>query len=158
MKLIINTINLKVSGILQVAISLIYSPSVYTYLYEIENFPQYPHRRIVNRNEKSIFEIPQSVTKVLEKDLDFTGGFYLRSFLKWFIKKIIKNKNIDRKSVFLYLHPRKIEKEQDKMELKMLKNFIHYHGIKNCEKKLTSLIENFSISFTRMDDFLKSNQ
>lgn len=40
----------------------------------------------------------------------------------------------------------------------MLKIFIHYNGIKNCDKKLTSLIESFSISFIIMDDFLKSNQ
>lgn len=111
MKIIINSTNLKVGGALQVAISLIYSSFVYpvhSYWYGIENFPKYPHRRIVNQNEKSIFEIAQSVTKVLEKDLDFTGRFYLKFFLKWFIKKIIENKNIYGKSVFLYLHPRKI--------------------------------------------------
>ncbi len=37
----------------------------------------------------------------------------------------------------------------------MLENFINYHGIKNCEKKLTSLIENFSCTFVRMDEYAK---
>ena len=55
----------------------------------------------------------------------------------------------------IYLHPREIEKEQEKIELKMLENFIHYHGIKNCEKKLTSLVEIFSDSFIRMDEYAK---
>jgi polysaccharide deacetylase family protein (PEP-CTERM system associated) len=137
---------------------LIYSSSVYpayTYLYGIENFPQYPHRPIVNGKEKSILEIPQSVTKVLGKDLGFAGGFYLRFFPKWFIKNIIKNKNTHGQSVFIYLHPREIELNQEKIDLKALENFIHYHGIKNCEKKLTSLVENFSSTFVRMDEFVK---
>jgi len=139
---------------------LIYSSSVYpayTYLYGIENFPQYPHRPIVNGKEKQILEIPQSVTRVLGKDLGFAGGFYLRFFPKWFIKKTIENKNRDGKSIFLYLHPREIEKKQEKIELNMLENFIHYHGIKNCEKKLTSLVEIFSDSFIRMDEFVIDN-
>ncbi len=58
----------------------------------------------------------------------------------------------------LNLSGKKVLKEQYKMELKMLKIFINYNGIKNCDKKLTSLIESFSISFIIMDDFLKSNQ
>lgn len=136
---------------------LIYSSSVYpayTYLYGIENFPQYPHRPIVNGKEKSILEIPQSVTKFLGKDLGFAGGFYLRFFPKWFIKNVIKNKNTHGESVFIYLHPREIELNQEKIDLKALENFIHYHGIENCEKKLTSLVENFSSTFVRMDEFV----
>ena len=37
----------------------------------------------------------------------------------------------------------------------MLESFINYHGIKNCEKKLTSLVEIFSDSFIRMDEYAK---
>ena len=37
----------------------------------------------------------------------------------------------------------------------MFENFIHYHGIKNCEKKLTSLVEIFSDRFIRMDEYAK---
>ena len=62
----------------------------------------------------------------------------------------IKNKE----SVFMYLHPREIEINQEKIELKMLENFIHYHGINSCEKKLTNLITHFSKFFIRMDEFV----
>jgi len=137
---------------------LIYSSSVYpayTYLYGIENFPQYPHKPIVDGNQKTILEIPQSVTKVLGKEVGFAGGFYLRFFPEWFIKSCIKNKNKNNQSVFIYLHPREIEKKQQKIDLKALENFIHYHGIENCEKKLTSLVEIFSDSFVRMDEYAK---
>lgn len=136
---------------------LIYSSSVYpahTYLYGINNFPQYPHNPIVNGKEKQILEIPQSVTKIFGKDLGFAGGFYLRFFHEWFIKNRIKNKNRQEQSVFVYLHPREIEINQEKINLKALENFIHYHGINNCERKLTNLIEYFSNSFIRMDKFV----
>lgn len=137
---------------------LIYSSSVYpayTYLYGIKNFPQYPHNPVIHGKEKPILEIPQSVTQILGKELGFAGGFYLRFFPKWFIEKTIKNKNKNKNSVFIYLHPREIEKKQEKIELNMLENFIHYYGIKRCEKKLSSLIEVFSDSFIRMDEFVK---
>jgi peptidoglycan-N-acetylglucosamine deacetylase len=136
---------------------LIYSSSVYpayTYLYGIDNFPQYPHKPVVNGKEKQILEIPQSVTKIFGKDLGFAGGFYLRFFPEWFIKKSIEQKNKNKESVFIYLHPREIEINQEKIELKMLENFIHYHGINSCEKKLTNLITHFSKSFIRMDEFV----
>lgn len=140
---------------------LIYSSSVYpayTYLYGINDFPQYPHNPIVNGKEKQILEIPQSVTKFFGKDLGFAGGFYLRFFPEWFIKNTIKNKNTQEQSVFIYLHPREIELNQEKIDLKALENFIHYHGINNCEKKLTNLIKYFANTFIRMDEFTKQSK
>lgn len=133
-----------------------YSSSVYpahTYLYGISDFPQYPHNPIVNGKQKKILEIPQSVVKILGKDLGFAGGFYLRFFPKWFILNRIKNKNKNKQSVFLYLHPREIELNQEKIKLKTLENFIHYHGINSCEKKLTDLVNDFSKTFMRMDEY-----
>ena len=137
---------------------LIYSSSVYpahTYLYGIEDFPQYPHKPIINGEKKEILEIPQSVVKLLGKDLGFAGGFYLRFFPKWFIENRIKYNNNNNKSVFLYLHPREIEINQKKIELKMLEQFIHYYGINSCEKKLEKLVNAFNSTFIRMDEFVQ---
>ena len=51
-----------------------------------------------------------------------------------------------------------LEINQEKIELKMLENFIHYHGINSCENKLTNLITHFSESFIRMDEFVLKNK
>jgi polysaccharide deacetylase family protein (PEP-CTERM system associated) len=135
---------------------LTYSSSVYpahTFLYGISGFHQKPHYPVIQNKQTSILEIPQSVVKILGKEIGFAGGFYLRFFPEWFIKYSIKNKNKNNHPVFVYLHPREIEKEQQKIDLKPLENFIHYHGINGCENKLQGIIKEFSKSFIRMDKF-----
>lgn len=135
---------------------LIYSSSVYpayTYLYGIPGFSQKPHFPIIQGKQMGILEIPQSVIGFGEKKVGFAGGFYLRFFPKWFIEMMIKSKNNNAQPVFIYLHPREIDINQPVLKLKGLEKFIHYHGINSCENKLEGLIEEFSSTFLRMDEY-----
>lgn len=135
---------------------LIYSSSVYpsyTYLYGVPGFPQKPHFPIIQGRTMDILEIPQSVIGFGGKKVGFAGGFYLRFFPKWFIELMVRSKNYNGQPVFIYLHPREIDKNQEKLDLKGLEKFIHYHGINSCEKKLEKLINSFSSSFIKMDEF-----
>ena len=54
---------------------------------------------------------------------------------------------------FIYLHPREIDENQEKIQLKALEHFIHYHGLSTCEQKLETLIKDFSSSFITCKDF-----
>lgn len=135
---------------------LLYSSSVYpahTYLYGIPGFLQTPHFPVIQEKQMEILEIPQSVTGLGMKQVGFAGGFYLRLFPKWFIKMMIHSKNKHKQPVFIYLHPREIDKHQPKLILKGFEKIIHYHGIDTCEQKLEYLLDNFSSTFVRMDNY-----
>ena len=42
--------------------------------------------------------------------------------------------------VIFYLHPREIDRNQPRLKLKIKDAFIHYYGIKNCEKKVEQVL------------------
>lgn len=137
---------------------LIYSSSVYpgyTYLYGIPDANINPHFVTTKQNNK-ILEIPVPVLTFMDKRVGFSGGFYLRFFPSWFTKYFMKKRNKNGIENFIYLHPRELDENQEKLELNRLENFIHYHGLKNCPDKLESLIKEFSSTFTRCDEFRKS--
>ncbi len=131
-----------------------YSSSVYpakNTLFGIENFsdtPNYP-------TSLPILEIPQSVMTLFGNRVGYAGGGYLRFFPTWLIKQVMRAKNREGKSVFIYVHPREIDVHQPRLKLGWMDGYFHYQGIAGCEEKLVSLIEEFSPSFIRMDAYAK---
>lgn len=125
---------------------LMYSSSVYpghTFLYGIPGFPPYPHHPIVEQKKYNILEVPVSVTRTFGKTIGFSGGFYLRLFPLWFIKRMINQFNYNQLPVVVYLHPREIDRKQPKLKLSMTNKFIYYWGIKNTERKINRLLVSF---------------
>lgn len=138
---------------------IIYSSSVFpgkTFLYGIPGFPETIHQPVIDGKKHDIWEIPQTLFSFLGKKTGFSGGFYLRALPGWFITRMMKAKNKDGKSVFLYLHPREIDPLSPRLKLPLLERFIHYYGVNGCEVKFEKLIGKFNGSFVRMDDFIKS--
>ncbi|NCC72991.1 MAG: DUF3473 domain-containing protein [Sphingobacteriia bacterium] len=136
-----------------------YSSSVFpgkTFLYGIPGFPENIHQPLVNGIKQPVWEIPQPLFSFFGKRFGFSGGFYLRALPVWFVKRMIKIKNKQGKSVFTYLHPREIDPQSPRLKLPLLERFIHYHGVNGCEVKFEKLLKKFNCSFIRMDDFIKS--
>lgn len=132
----------------------LYSSSVYpakNTLFGIPNFPDTPHYP----SSSNILEIPQSVMNLFGNRVGYAGGGYLRFFPAWLIKRVIREKNREEKSVFIYLHPREIDIHQPRLKLGVMDGYFHYQGIAGCEKKLSSLLEEFSSSVGRMDEYAK---
>ncbi len=131
-------------------VGLKYSSSVYpayTFLYGISGFPKNAHYPVINGKKVGILEIPVPVLNLFGKNIGFSGGFFLRFFPVWFIKDAIFKRNKERKSVFLYLHPREIDVNQSRLNLSFREKLIHYWGINGCEKKFESLVNYFAFSF-----------
>jgi len=107
----------------------------------------------------NILEIPQSVIGFGGKKVGFAGGFYLRFFPKWFIEMIIKSKNKNYQPVFIYLHLREIEPDQESMNLKLsfIENIIHYYGLNHSYSKLDKLVDLNKHTFIRMDHYYNKN-
>jgi len=140
---------------------LVYSSSVFpgkTYLYGIPGFPQEIHRPLVDGHQFNIWEIPQTLFSFAGIQIGFSGGFYLRFFPYWFVKRQIKRSNNAGKSVFIYLHPREIDPDSPKLKLPLLEKMIHYYGVKGCEKKFRRILGKFDSSFVRMSDFINKSK
>jgi polysaccharide deacetylase family protein (PEP-CTERM system associated) len=132
----------------------LYSSSVYpakNTLFGIPDFPDTPHYPTT----LPILEIPQSVMNLFGNRVGYAGGGYLRFFPTWLIKRVMRGKNREGKSLFIYLHPREIDIHQPKLKLGLLDGYFHYQGISGCEEKLGSLLAEFSSSFDRMDTYAK---
>ena len=130
----------------------LYSSSVYpakNTLFGIENFEDTPHYP----TSAKILEIPQSVMNLFGNRVGYAGGGYLRFFPTWLIQRVIRSKNNEGKSIFIYLHPREIDIDQPRLKLGWMDGYFHYQGITGCEEKLSSLLEEFSSSFVRMDEY-----
>jgi polysaccharide deacetylase family protein (PEP-CTERM system associated) len=137
-------------------LGLKYSSSVYpayTFLYGIPGFPDEIHYPEVNGRKVEILEFPVPVVNILGNKLGFSGGFYLRFFPVWFIKKKFRNNNEAGNPVFLYLHPREIDVYQPRLKLPVLEYLIQYWGISKCSEKLLSVLMKHSNSIIRMKDY-----
>ncbi|MCJ7765182.1 MAG: polysaccharide deacetylase family protein, partial [Thiovulaceae bacterium] len=132
----------------------LYSSSVYpakNALFGIPGFPDTPHYP----TSSAVLEIPQSVMSLFGSRVGYAGGGYFRFFPTWLIKRVMREKNREGKSVFIYLHPREIDIHQPRLKLGLMNGYFHYQGIAGCEEKLTSCLEEFSSSFMRMDAYAK---
>ena len=129
-----------------------YSSSIYTgktFLYGIEDYND-----VIKSDDKTgIVEFPVNTIELFGGKYGFSGGFYLRVWPRWIIKKMIEIKNQQGKSVFLYLHPREINPNNPKLSLSPKNHIIHYWGINRSKDKFEYLINNFRGSFVKMGEF-----
>jgi polysaccharide deacetylase family protein (PEP-CTERM system associated) len=138
-----------------------YSSSVYpahTFLYGIPGFPLHAHYPRWKGYQSPIIEIPVPVFSIFGKKMGYSGGFYLRMLPLWFIQNQIIKHNKSSVPVFVYLHPREIDKEQPHLPLPILERIIHYWGINSCECKLKHLIQLNTKTFIRMKDCYFQNK
>lgn len=138
-----------------------YSSSVFpghTFLYGIPGFPEKVHQPVVNGVKQPVWEIPQTLFSLAGKKFGFSGGFYLRALPAWFVIRQMKAKNDQGKSIFLYLHPREIDKNSPRLKLGVFESLIHYYGVPGCEKKFRKVISAYSSTFVKMGDFINEMQ
>jgi polysaccharide deacetylase family protein (PEP-CTERM system associated) len=119
---------------------LAYSSSIFpgrTFLYGIPDFPNRVHRPLVSGTQRKIVEFPVPAVAVLGKQL----GLYIRLFPAWAIRKRIASDNRAGKPVVLYVHPREIDPDQPRLDLRFIHSVIHYWGIRGCETKVRTLLK-----------------
>lgn len=84
-------------------------------------------------------EMPSSTAKFLGKNIPFSGGAYFRLFPIQLIKYFTKSINKEGQPVIFYIHPREIDVNQPRLNLKFRDRMIHYYGINSCYEKLEKL-------------------
>ncbi len=130
-----------------------YSSSIFptrNYLYGISYAPRFIHGcNIYGKKDFQLLNIPPSTKKlrsdkILGGGLPFSGGAYFRLLPYRLIKRFTDEINRKEKQpVVFYLHPREIDIKQPRLKLKMRDYLIHYYGIRNCEKKLIKILNEY---------------
>jgi hypothetical protein len=130
-----------------------YSSSVFpgrTFLYGIPDFPRRVHRPRLGDHTRRITEFPIS-------RVDFAGrtlGLYPRLFPASFMRRYIEKENAAGRPAMVYLHPREIDPDQPRLPLPGITSFIHYFGVKGCERKLRALLRTAPGPFITLADAL----
>jgi polysaccharide deacetylase family protein (PEP-CTERM system associated) len=133
----------------------IYDSSIFPFRYQrsgLAKDKRYPH--IVNRKDKSIWELPISGLSVFGTNIPFSGGGYFRLCPLSIVKKGIRDINRTGNPAMVYIHPWEFDKDQPRFKLAPLSSFRHYYGLKNTESKLEELFKD--VSFFTVRDFLKA--
>ena len=130
-----------------------YSSSVFagkTFLYGIPDFPDRIHIPYLSDDAPtSILEFPIPSLRLLGTSL----GVYVRLFPAWFIRRLIRNRNAQGRSLMLYLHPREIDPLQDRLPLPFLTRMIHYWGICDCDRKVSQIVDDARGTLTTLGQF-----
>jgi polysaccharide deacetylase family protein (PEP-CTERM system associated) len=92
----------------------------------------------------SITEIPISVARLAGKRMCFFGGGYLRLFPLIMIRRKTREVLSDGRPVVFYLHPREIDPDHPRLPMPLIRKFKSYIGLKSTERKLHSLLSEFS--------------
>jgi polysaccharide deacetylase family protein (PEP-CTERM system associated) len=117
-----------------------YSASVFpvkTFIYGLPNSPRLPYK--IN----NILEIPTSTIRLFNKNIPFSGGFYLRFWPTLFVKKAIRELNKKGQPTIIYLHPREIDPSSPELELPLKEKLIQYWAVSKTKDKLENILKNY---------------
>lgn len=126
---------------------------VKTRLYGVPQAPLFPYfisssdiRRAWPRGE--LLEIPLSVYRmpIIRKNIPVAGGFYLRFFPYFLVKKAIQKINKLGQPAICYLHPWELDSEQPRISSL---GWYHYYGLSSAEKKFRRLLADFEFTSVR---------
>lgn len=106
----------------------------------ISDAERYPYN--ISKKGKLI-EFPISTMNIFGNLIPFSGGFFLRFFPDFLIKYNLKQINSSGNSGMFYLHPWELDVDHPKISVSLKTKFIHYFNLKNTEKKLKSLFNDF---------------
>jgi len=139
-------------------LGLTYDASIFpvqNFLYGIPDINRDIHRPEVDGKTLKLWEIPTSVFNIVGKGMGYSGGFYFRFFPGFFIDYQIARTMKKGRPAILYLHPREIDKNEQRITLPPMERFIHYYGISRTFKKLERLTAKYE--FTSISNYLKEN-
>lgn len=89
-----------------------------------------------------ITEFPLSLINHFNLKIPISGGFYLRTLPKWYLKHAIKKVSKERPFI-LYIHPREINTSTPKVSMNLKSKFIVYHGVNTALEKLKTIMSEF---------------
>jgi len=108
---------------------------------DLEGFIEYKKNiHVLKESNKIEFQLP--TTKFLNQTIPFSGGGYIRLFPLYFLKKFIKEKEVNKEPIFMYLNPFEFSKKNINFSKLSKKNYFRMNiGRKSLPSKFNSLIK-----------------
>ena len=127
-------------------LGLQYDASIFpvkTFLYGIPDAPIEIHHPTVNGRQLNLLEVPMSVARIGSRNIGYSGGFYFRLLPTWLIKRVILSGNAAGRHSIVYLHPRELDPNEQRLKLPLLESFIQYYNVGGTKQKLSELLRSF---------------
>lgn len=136
--------------------NLLYDSSITPIRTYLNGYPGFPDRPFIIRSngDQKLIEFPLTTIKFYNYRFPVAGGFFTRVYPYWLIRYGINRTNRDSRPVMFYIHPWDLDTEQPRLKLP-LKLRRHYFNLKGTEKKLRSLLRDFT--FSTVTDVLLSD-
>ena len=104
----------------------------------------------IERNGRSLVEVPASTTRVGAVNLPIAGGGYFRllpyAWTRWGITRV--NQREGRPAIF-YIHPWEMDPDQPRLPAGRLGRFRHYRNLDKTEARLRRLLTDFTFDTVR---------
>lgn len=113
-----------------------------TPLYGINGAPIVPYHPVIEGNRLNLVEFPPTMVTFGRFRLPFAGGFYLRTFPKWLLARLMVRVN-KRRQGMVYIHPWELDAEQPRLKVPITLRLVHYFNIGTTKGKLEELFRNF---------------
>ena len=127
-------------------LGLQYDASIFpvkTFLYGIPDAPTEIHHPTVSGRQLNLLEVPMSVARIGGRNIGYSGGFYFRLLPTWLIKRVILSGNAAGRHSIVYLHPRELDPNEQRLKLPLLESFIQYYNVGGTKQKLTEILRSF---------------
>jgi len=129
----------------------IYSSSIYPIKHDLYGMPDAPRFPFYPNGEGGLLEIPVTTVTLADRRFPCGGGGFFRLFpyplYRWALQRVNSH---DQQSGVFYFHPWEIDPDQPRQTgINIKTRFRHYLNLKRMEKRLRSLLHDFS--WDRMD-------
>ena len=108
----------------------------------VSGVPRTAFYPIIGGEKHSILEFPPTVLPLGSASIPFSGGLYLRTFPKSFMKYSL-NKVNKKNNGMIYAHPWEFDIDQPRLDVPIHIKFTHYHNIKKTLNKFEFMLDNF---------------
>jgi len=99
--------------------------------------------------DAKLWEFPLLVYPLIGLKIPTAGGFFLRFFPTYILKRTIRKINKRGFPAVLYVHNWELDPQTPKIKLGPYASFVTYHNVQETEKKLKHIIGNFTFSTVR---------
>jgi len=117
-------------------------------------YQRVPHKRSLSVG--SLWEIPPLVGVTPLVNLPLGGGWGLRCFPYWLIRRTIHALNREGHPALIFLHPREFDRFRPPVHLPWIKRFVVSGGVVHTEQRIKRLLTEYT--FTTVADFLETKK
>lgn len=123
-----------------------YDSSIFPIRHDFYGIPDHPRFRCrYDQDERqNLVELPISTWQVLNVNLPFGGGGYLRILPLFYTRRAFRRVNEqEQQPAIVYFHPWELDPEQPRLSVPLRSRLRHYTNLSRMRMRLTNLLQNY---------------